>query len=327
MQALETILSAIPNLRALVVGDVCLDRWCRYDPALNEPSRETGIPRTAVIASELTPGAAGTVANNLAALGVGTVAVLGVIGEDGNGWELRRALDQRGIQHDRCVPSTRFCTFTYTKLLNARTGEEDLARVDYINVVPLPVAEEAQLVERLNEAIANFDVILISDQAETHQGGVITDAVRDAINVQATANPDKVFWVDSRRRPEKFRHAIVKPNEDEANAALDRLGVSREYRHLRDVTRSPFLPVTHGGKGALLLDNKGETWVPTRPVANPVDICGAGDSFSAGASLAYAITKDPVTAIQFGNLVASVTIMKKGTGTASPAELRQANHG
>src|SRR5207253_11338742 len=53
--------AAIPNLRALVVGDVCLDRWCRYDPALSEPSRETGLPRVAVVSTEVTPGAAGTV--------------------------------------------------------------------------------------------------------------------------------------------------------------------------------------------------------------------------------------------------------------------------
>ena len=35
--------------RALVIGDICLDRWCRYDPSLAEHSRETGIPRIAVI--------------------------------------------------------------------------------------------------------------------------------------------------------------------------------------------------------------------------------------------------------------------------------------
>ena len=62
-------------------------------------------------------------------------------------------------------------------------------------------------------------------------------------------------------------------------------------------------------------------WVRTRPIANPVDICGAGDSFSAGASLALAVTGDPIQAAEFGNLVASITIMKKGTGTASPAEV------
>ena len=58
-----------------------------------------------------------------------------------------------------------------------------------------------------------------------------------------------------------------------------------------------------------------------RAVANPVDICGAGDSFSAGAALTLKVTGDPVQAAAFGNRVASVTIMKKGTGTASPAEV------
>ena len=37
--------------------------------ALADPSRETGIPRIAVVSTEVTPGAAGTVANNVAALG------------------------------------------------------------------------------------------------------------------------------------------------------------------------------------------------------------------------------------------------------------------
>ena len=79
------ILAAFPRLRALVVGDVCLDRWCRYDPALADPSRETGIPRIGVVATVVTPGAAGTIANNLATLGAGEVAVLGMVGNDGFG--------------------------------------------------------------------------------------------------------------------------------------------------------------------------------------------------------------------------------------------------
>ena len=43
------ILAAIPKLSTLVVGDICLDRWCTYDPATSEPSRETGIPRIGVV--------------------------------------------------------------------------------------------------------------------------------------------------------------------------------------------------------------------------------------------------------------------------------------
>ena len=40
-----------------------------------------------------------------------------------------------------------------------------------------------------------------------------------------------------------------------------------------------------------------------------------------GARSVLCLTGDPVAAAQFGNLVASITIMKKGTGTATPDEV------
>ena len=67
------ILAAFPSRSALVVGDICLDRWCTYDPATAEASLETGIPRIGVVATGITPGAGGTIASNLAELGVGRV--------------------------------------------------------------------------------------------------------------------------------------------------------------------------------------------------------------------------------------------------------------
>src|SRR5580704_18009281 len=101
-----------------------MDRRCTYDPGAGEPSRETGIPRVGVVRTEVTAGAGGTVANNLAALGVGQVAVLGAIGEDGCGVELERALDERGISAELCVRSASLQTFTYSKVINGRTGIE-----------------------------------------------------------------------------------------------------------------------------------------------------------------------------------------------------------
>jgi rfaE bifunctional protein kinase chain/domain len=311
------ILAEFPAMRALVVGDVCLDRWCRYHPSLAEPSRETGIPRVAVTETEVTPGAAGTVAANLAALGVGGVAVLGVIGDDGFGWELERSLAERSIATNLLIRSHLVSTFTYTKLLNASTGVEDLPRLDFINAVPLVPQVEFQLVDSLREAIHDFDVILVSDQAETSSGGTITVNMRDALADLAALG--KVIWVDSRARAELFRNVSLKVNRDEADAACRRIG--GDYRALLAHTRSKLLVITHGGEGALIIDNDSEDRVRARPIANPVDICGAGDSFSAGAAMALAVTGSPLEAAQFGNLVASITIMKKGTGIATPAEL------
>ena len=79
--------------------------------------------------------------------------------------------------------------------------------------------------------------------------------------------------------------------------------------------------VTDGPNGARVISHDENTFYETNPISNPVDICGAGDSFSAGAAMALAVTGSPGEAVRFGNLVASVTIMKKGTGTASPSEV------
>jgi sugar/nucleoside kinase (ribokinase family) len=83
--------------------------------------------------------------------------------------------------------------------------------------------------------------------------------------------------------------------------------------------------VTCGGHGVVVIDDSGQRVIPARNQPNPVDICGAGDSFSAAAGLALAATSDPVEAARFGNWAASVTIMKKGTGTVNAAELLAAS--
>jgi rfaE bifunctional protein kinase chain/domain len=320
---LEPILAALPGMSALVVGDVCLDRWCTYDPATAEPSRETGIPRIGVVSTVVTPGAAGTVANNLAALGVGRVAVLGAIGEDGFGVELSRALGARGISSDWCVRSRAMQTFTYTKVINRETGVEDRPRLDFINTCELPPEVERRILDNVQNAVEAFDVVLIADQAETSAGGVVTPAVREAVCELAAVYPDKVFFADSRARIRHFRRVVIKPNQQEAEAAAQAISGSVDYAALRRHTEAPLLIVTHGGEGVLLVDDEGERWVKTRPEPNPVDICGAGDSFSAGAAMTLAVTRSAEEAARFGNLVASITIMKKGTGTASPEELRR----
>ena len=315
------ILAAIPKLSALVVGDICLDRWCTYDPSTSEPSRETGIPRLGVVRAETTAGAGGTVANNLAALGCGRVAVLGAIGDDGFGLELSRALAARGIDSDLCVRVPSMQTFTYTKVINQDTGNEDQPRLDFINTTPLDGGAEHEILDRIKRAAERFDAIIVADQAETSQGGVVTPSVRNLLAELAPAYPDTIFLADSRARIQYFRKMTVKPNQQEAEAACRSLFGHIDYAALRRHVEAPFLMVTHGGGGVLLVDDGGETWVRTAPVAQPVDICGAGDSFLAGTALALAAGAAPADAASFGNCVAGITIMKKGTGTASPEEV------
>src|ERR1700678_3358735 len=153
---ISEILRSFRELRVLVAGDVCLDRWCRYDPRLGLASRETGLARVGVVSTEVTAGAAGTIANNLAALGAGRVAVLGAVGEDGFGWELDRALRARGIDADLLIRSSEVPTFTYTKLINDLTGEEDLPRIDFIHTQEISQALESRMIELFEREAGNF---------------------------------------------------------------------------------------------------------------------------------------------------------------------------
>jgi sugar/nucleoside kinase (ribokinase family) len=124
-------------------------------------------------------------------------------------------------------------------------------------------------------------------------------------------------------RIEHFRKVIAKPNAIEAEQACLRAFRTNDLRRLREACDFKLLVVTEGERGVRLIGPDADERVPVRKV-KAVDICGAGDSFSAGAACALAATGNPAEAAWFGNLVASITVQKTGTGTASPEEVLEA---
>src|SRR5713226_5114903 len=94
---LTRILDTLPRLSIAVVGDLFLDKYLDLDSRLTETSVETGLDAYQVVRVRCYPGAGGTVLNNLRALGVGKLHAISVIGDDGEGYELRRALHDRQV--------------------------------------------------------------------------------------------------------------------------------------------------------------------------------------------------------------------------------------
>src|SRR3954471_18195902 len=117
-ELVEHILACAGGLTIGVLGDLFLDRYLDLDAALTEPSLETGLDAYQVVDVRALPGAAGTVINNLVALGVGRVHPVAVIGDDGEGYELRRALQGlRGVETGAVFSRVGRRTPTYTKPL------------------------------------------------------------------------------------------------------------------------------------------------------------------------------------------------------------------
>lgn len=89
---LTELVAGFSKARIAVVGDFFLDKYLDVNPALGEPSVETGKVAHQVVGVRCSPGAAGTVVCNLQALGAGKLHAVGFSGDDGEGFDLRKAL-------------------------------------------------------------------------------------------------------------------------------------------------------------------------------------------------------------------------------------------
>ena len=78
---LRTLLDRFAGMHILVLGDFFLDRYLVLDPVLAERSLETGLVARQVVGIRNSPGAGGTVTNNLCALGAHVTGVATTAGE------------------------------------------------------------------------------------------------------------------------------------------------------------------------------------------------------------------------------------------------------
>jgi rfaE bifunctional protein kinase chain/domain len=324
--SLEHILSRIPALRMGVLGDLFLDRYLEIDGSLTEPSLETGLDAYQVVRVRSQPGAAGTVVNNLVALGVCRVSVISVLGHDGEGFELRQAFgNSPQVELMAIILGGNRRTPTYTKpmLLEPDKAPRELNRLDIKNRTPLPRDAEDGVLQILMQAWSRLDALLVLDQVSEAECGVVTTRVREGVHALGEASPNKLILADSRERIGLFRAVSTKPNQRECSRAVG--DVADPPMEMARRTGRPVF-CTRGEKGILLAQPKsaGSVRIPAYPVGDRIDVVGAGDSTSAAIACAVAAGATLEEAAAFGNLVASITIQQLGTtGTANPDQVRQ----
>ncbi|HEY3398158.1 MAG TPA: PfkB family carbohydrate kinase [Armatimonadota bacterium] len=331
LDRLEQILGRFPEVSLAVVGDFFLDKYLVIDRQLSEVSIETGLEAFQVVDIRHSPGAAGTVCNNLAALGVGRLYAVGLTGADGQGYELRQGLAARGVLLDYLREYPDFFTPTYTKPMELQPdgSEVEMNRVDIKNRRFLNPKAEAEMILCLREAAQRVKGMLIADQVTEEGYGVVTPGMREALVSVAADNPRLDILVDSRARVAEFRGLMLKPNHHEAEQALTgghpdvRIDPHQAGQGLSRRSGKPVF-VTRGEEGMLVCTGDACTTVPGVPVEGPLDIVGAGDSASAGIMMALASGASLAEASVVGNLVASITVQQLGTtGTATVAQVRE----
>lgn len=333
-ERLAELLDRFDGKHIAVVGDFCLDRYLYIDPQLTELSLETGREAHQVVGMRCSPGAGGTVVNNLRALGI-SVAVVSVVDDDCHGHELRALLDAEGSSVSGMITTVGRPTPVYLKPMFqlAEGGWIEGSRLDILPRSPLDPQSERQVIDQLQRVVGDVAGVVIADQIESPECGVITSTVREAIADLAGEHPHVKILADSRARIGQFCGVMLKPNAREACMAVNPEARSfppamAEWagRELAQRTGHPVF-VTLGAEGIAVCDTCFVTEIPAVTPIGQIDIVGAGDSVSAGIIGALASGADPTEAAEIGMLMAGVTVRKIGTtGTASQAELRALHH-
>lgn len=326
----QQISSHYARLRVAVLGDYCLDRYLEIDPQLAEVSIETGLPVHNVVHVRAQPGGAGTILNNLTALGVGRIMPIGFCGDDGEGYELRRSLAALpGVAADLMFTTPLRRTFTYCKpLVMQPAGPVELNRLDSKNWTATPAEVEDALVARLQSVSAELDALIVLDQVDRAETGAVTTRVLAAIAELSRRRPELLILADSRRGLRGYPPLGFKMNRAELCAfmqvaqspelgQIERLASELAVRHGRPVI------VTLAEDGIIGAMPSGE--IERRPsltVRGPIDVVGAGDCVTANLTTALAAGARLGEVLEIANVAASIVLHKVGTtGTASIDEI------
>lgn len=322
------ILPQLDKIRIGVLGDACLDIYWIADMTLSELSRETPHFPLPIVEERTSPGAGANVAACMAALGVGRVEMISIIGTDWRGRELTMRLKETGVDIERLLIVDERITPTYCKPI--RRGISDVScedpRLDFDNRANLSDCILERWLAWIQQATGDLDAMVVVDQLPL---GVVTAEVREWLGEARFPFP---VVVDSRDRIGEFRGVVLKPNEIELLRAVRPgmrfsqidPGLVRDAALQLQASAGGPVCVTRGEAGALWVEEGTVVEIPTARLEPPLDPVGAGDAFLAAFTAARSVGATGPEAAALGNLVAAIVTKKIGTtGTATPEEILQ----
>jgi rfaE bifunctional protein kinase chain/domain len=333
-QRFAAITERFAGLHIGVAGDFCLDRYLEIDPARSETSLETGLPVHNIVRVRAQPGGAGTIVNNLVALGVGRIELVGFSGDDGEGYELRRALAALpGVELEHFITTPLRRTFVYCKplVLEPSQPPRELNRLDSKNWTPTPLELQRDLAERVRGLARRVDALVLLDQVDIAETGVVTPLVCEAARAALVERSDLLVLADSRRGLQSYPPLGFKMNASElarfssteANSAgTDLETVCRLATTLAEQTGQPVF-VTLAERGIVgAAKRQPAEQIPAIPLRGPIDVVGAGDAVTATLTASLSAVAELREAMELAMLAASLVVHQLGTtGTATVADM------
>jgi rfaE bifunctional protein kinase chain/domain len=313
--------------RVLVIGDVMLDHFIWG--AVRRISPEAPVPIVEVTKETTFPGGAANVARNLSAF-TPHAYLMGRVGKDSAAGELKRLLNDEGVNTDPMLESETLPTIAKTRII---ARQQHVVRVDRETIEKLSPEELSLISERLQVMLPELDGVIIEDYGK----GFVTQAFADQVLGLCKAAGKLVTVDPSPRNPLSWHGAsLVKPNRLEAFAAAGiqdhrSPGPPLEDKRLLEVGEQLLdqwavgkVLVTLGEQGMILFQRDiAPHHIPTR-AREVYDVSGAGDTAIAFLTLALTAGLSAEDAADLANHASGIVVGKLGTARVMKDELLQA---
>jgi rfaE bifunctional protein kinase chain/domain len=321
---LQQILELAPSKRILVIGDLMLDEfvWGK----VGRISPEAPVPVVEVTGESFYPGGAANVARNLREF-VKQVSVIGLVGKDRSGQQLRQLLTAQKIDIVDVIEDGKFPTIVKTRII---ARHQQVVRVDREQIIGPSPEQIAKVVAAVRNHLSDIDAIIFEDYGKGLMAGQLVSQI-----ARAARTAGKILAADPNARNliDWNGMSVVKPNRTEAflaagipwcdpdqspeqDADLVRAGTT-----LLEKWDTKYILITLGEHGMMLFQkNEPPHHIPTK-ARQVFDVSGAGDTAIALFTLALACEATPVEAAEIANHASAVVVGKLGTATVTPAEL------
>jgi rfaE bifunctional protein kinase chain/domain len=324
LKRLRKIIDRAASKRILVIGDLMLDEfvWGK----VGRISPEAPVPVVEVTSETFFPGGAANVARNLREF-VDKVSVIGLIGKDRSGQQLRELLAERKIDISDAIEDEKFRTIVKTRIV---ARHQQVVRVDRETITKPTTTQIGKVVAAVKKKLPNIDAIIFEDYGKgfltRELVGQIARDTRGAKKI-VTADPNPHNLIDwsgmtavKPNRAEAFLAAGI-PNRDAGLPPKKDVDLVHAGKELLQKWGTQYLLVTLGEHGVMFFEKgKRPHHIPTK-ARDVFDVSGAGDTAIAMFTLALVCNATPLEAAQIANHASAVVVGKLGTATVTRDEL------
>jgi rfaE bifunctional protein kinase chain/domain len=254
---------------------------------------------------------------------------VGVVGKDETGKRILQILGQKKIGTGCLLQEKTYATPLKTRILAGEhsTRKQQILRIDREARVSDNRDLKRHLLAALQKAFRQSDALLISD----YNYHTVKEDIWAKIS-RSLLKSNKPVTLDSRFRPLNFKGVtVLTPNEPEVEQALqielddEEEMVRKAGRQLLRRSEAKAVLITRGARGMILFQGGKQPYeIPIHGSTDIVDVTGAGDTVISVLTLALACGATFRQAARLANYAGGIAVMKKGTATVSPQELKEA---